>query len=1294
MKMKKLISIFATIAILASMFVAPVVKAENTALDIDVWDGTTLDKEFAHDSDGAYLITSAAELAGLADLIFYAADATGIKNTDVIYGDKATGENSATGKELYNAYTGATFKLTKDIDLNNNEWLPIGRRAVRFNATFDGQNHIVNNVKIGNDGTDTNNKPKVPMYVGFFGATGYAANIKNLGVVGVDIKYKNTSNNMLDESLTTQNLGGSNGRVRAAGGFIGAIGGGSVENCFARNVSIINYKTDANGGPIGGFIGLANSIEKHDNNAADAANKNNKTSIKNSYVQNVTLIGASGNKAGFLCYTGDNNQARCQVTIENCYAATLDLRGYAAGVYPGSCGQPSTGRAVAFANAYFVAQQKAANCYTTASKNSYIKTAATETTEAVYDTKDNFTALVAGDTNFITYEADSSDIEDGLVDLSVWYPDADNINGGYPVLKAEEPASLESSVLNGVTFDTIKNTNTDKDYVISDLTLSKTYDFYGQTLNLTWTSTDATVINPDTGVLTQPFNDTEVTLTVKEDKYNTTKSIVVKVPGAFTTTINNLFVANGEDIHNITKSVTLPSSITYDGVEYPISWKSSNETVITPTGTVSKVKYDKTVILTAYTNYPNDKAHTFDCIVRTTSGIIYKADDFDNYAIGTKPEANTDTKWTTANNGTGVDYTIAADPKDPTNNVLKSSRFIMIKDGVRTNVRTGETGLADISNAVMFLNFGESINSGKLQLNARVMFTAPDNEEGSSANNQFIQIGFNGMRNNNDWEGVDIRRNQTAMLSTDLGATSGAQTVGSANAPIHKSNEWYDLTLVVDFDERIYDTYLSIDGTMAHASYTLNKAIGSTTGVFIRSNRSLDRVAEGESVMYVDDVSVRRIVLSDAEKVEYDLAEITMPEKLNDNYELTTEGTEGSSVLWTVESGNATISDGVLVPVFTNTETSITLKATATSGDASASKTYNITLSEKRTYSIGTPQITSGEDTVTELVSGGTVTGATVTLNGVADANDTLYAVLYKDGRFEDIAQASLNDNCVQNTSTLVTFTDALELPQGDLTGYELKLFIWNKSNLAPLADSYTSNLPDTTLWLLGDSTVCHYNKASYPMQGWGEYIDLYMSDRVTKENRAHGGFKVTDYLGTGDANYELLSNITPLVEDGDYAMIALGINDRKLDPSDSSMPTFTAGLLEMATQLKDAGATVVLVTPINCQYNSVTEITREFQNSCNAIKKVANDNGFAYIDLNEAMYDKFVEEMEAGKTRAQIQKDWFMVDVNSTTWPEYVGSPKGNDTTHLNENGAMWTAELVAELLADSTSKLGQYVK
>ena len=57
-----------------------------------------------------------------------------------------------------------TVKLTADIDLQNEEWTPIGNIEAFFQGTFDGQGHTISNLKI----TKGTSNIAANCYIGFF----------------------------------------------------------------------------------------------------------------------------------------------------------------------------------------------------------------------------------------------------------------------------------------------------------------------------------------------------------------------------------------------------------------------------------------------------------------------------------------------------------------------------------------------------------------------------------------------------------------------------------------------------------------------------------------------------------------------------------------------------------------------------------------------------------------------------------------------------------------------------------------------------------------------------------------------------------------------------------------------------------------------------------------------------------------------------------------------------------------------------------------------------------------------
>ncbi len=132
-----------------------------------------------------------------------------------------------------NTFNGKTVKLTADIDLQNRDWTPIGNDVAQkmFYGTFDGQNHVISNLKV----TDTRGtNERTTDGVGLFGWLN--GDVKNLKIHGATVTgYHNV------------------------GVIAGYLQIGTIENCEVKNATVIGNHMDANlcGDKVGGIVGVA-----------------------------------------------------------------------------------------------------------------------------------------------------------------------------------------------------------------------------------------------------------------------------------------------------------------------------------------------------------------------------------------------------------------------------------------------------------------------------------------------------------------------------------------------------------------------------------------------------------------------------------------------------------------------------------------------------------------------------------------------------------------------------------------------------------------------------------------------------------------------------------------------------------------------------------------------------------------------------------------------------------------------------------------------------------------------------
>ena len=190
--MKRIISVFASIAALSTMLIMPI--SVSATGDINA------------NQEDIYEISNANELKWAATQI-----------------------NSDTAKT---GMSRASYKLMNDIDLDGAEWTPIGTEAVPFNGTFDGNGYRISNMKVTTPYGDVDISTPCLRNNGFFGNTGTNTKVENLGIDNIYVAiYVHAS---------TCELEGTNGegmRANCIGGMVG-YARGTWTGCYVVNSTI------------------------------------------------------------------------------------------------------------------------------------------------------------------------------------------------------------------------------------------------------------------------------------------------------------------------------------------------------------------------------------------------------------------------------------------------------------------------------------------------------------------------------------------------------------------------------------------------------------------------------------------------------------------------------------------------------------------------------------------------------------------------------------------------------------------------------------------------------------------------------------------------------------------------------------------------------------------------------------------------------------------------------------------------------------------------------------------------
>ena len=211
-----------------------------------------------------------------------------------------------------NSFTGKTVTLGGNIDLNNEEWTPIGAQSHSFAGTFDGAGYTVSGLTIAESKTEN--------YYGLFGHTsGYVNNLNVAGSISpsnidatswigglIGANYGTVTNCSSAVSVT---VSGSN--LIYVGGLIGYDWGGVSECSATGAVTTISSAASADyPSHTGGLIGYVYSGTISKNYATGTVSAEN-TASADVYAGGIVGYLAGGSITE--CY------ATCQVTAESTY---------------------------------------------------------------------------------------------------------------------------------------------------------------------------------------------------------------------------------------------------------------------------------------------------------------------------------------------------------------------------------------------------------------------------------------------------------------------------------------------------------------------------------------------------------------------------------------------------------------------------------------------------------------------------------------------------------------------------------------------------------------------------------------------------------------------------------------------------------------------------------------------------------------------------------------------------------------------------------------------------------------
>lgn len=191
-------------------------ESEVSTTTVDTWDGTADTKWYTdHETDTEYYITTAEQLAGLAQLV----------NAD-------PGTTNFAGK---------TFYLKNDLDLSGHEWISIGTvlggdyPEYSFCGVFDGQGHVISNLYSHESDIKGADETHNLLRNALFGSV-HNGEVKNLGVADAEIWIDPKDDSAAGKGILVDWMGKS-----------------KITNCWTSGSIYSGTKTEKN---IGGIVGV------------------------------------------------------------------------------------------------------------------------------------------------------------------------------------------------------------------------------------------------------------------------------------------------------------------------------------------------------------------------------------------------------------------------------------------------------------------------------------------------------------------------------------------------------------------------------------------------------------------------------------------------------------------------------------------------------------------------------------------------------------------------------------------------------------------------------------------------------------------------------------------------------------------------------------------------------------------------------------------------------------------------------------------------------------------------------
>jgi lysophospholipase L1-like esterase len=224
----------------------------------------------------------------------------------------------------------------------------------------------------------------------------------------------------------------------------------------------------------------------------------------------------------------------------------------------------------------------------------------------------------------------------------------------------------------------------------------------------------------------------------------------------------------------------------------------------------------------------------------------------------------------------------------------------------------------------------------------------------------------------------------------------------------------------------------------------------------------------------------------------------------------------------------------------------------------------------------------------------------------------------------------------------------------------------------------------ESTIHLVGDSTMADKPKLELPERGWGQLFREFVKPSAKVHNHAVNGRSTKSFIDEGR-----WQRVVDELKTGDWVIIQFGHNDEKSE--DSTRYTkpdgeYRANLERFIRETRARGGDPILATSVvRRRWSEDGKLVDTHGEYPGVVRKVAEEQKVPLLDMQQLTAELEESHGVEGSKKLHL---WFAPG-------EHPGLPKGlQDDTHYSELGARAVANLAAKEIIQQKMPLAEHVK